>query len=133
MQYNKKFMKHFETPQNVGTLDEKLKNVGTGIVGSPACGDVMKIQIEVNEKEIIQDIKFKTYGCGAAIASTSYTTELAKGKPIKEALNLDNDKIIKDLDLPKSKVHCSFLAKKAIKKAITDYKNKNNCQNNELE
>ena len=126
MAYSDKLIDHFENPKNVGTLDKKDKNVGTGLVGAPECGDVMRLQIQVNEETgIIEDAKFKTFGCGSAIASSSLATEWLKGKSINEALEIDNMDIVEELALPPVKIHCSVLAEDAIKGAIEDYKAKN--------
>ncbi len=126
MAYSKKLIDHFENPRNVGTLDKNAKNVGTGLVGAPECGDVMRLQIQVNEETgIIEDAKFKTFGCGSAIASSSLATEWLKGKTIDEALEIDNMDIVEELALPPVKIHCSVLAEDAIKSAIADYKAKN--------
>ena len=124
--YSKELLKHFENPQNVGSLDQKDMSVGTGVVGSPACGDVMKLQIQVSEQGIIQDAKFKTFGCGSAIASSSYVTTLLLGKTIEEACSLRNIDVAEHLQLPPVKIHCSVLAEDAIKAAIKDYQNKSN-------
>ncbi|MBN2689279.1 MAG: Fe-S cluster assembly scaffold IscU [Gammaproteobacteria bacterium] len=127
MQYDKRVIEHFESPKNIGTLDENDKNVGTGMIGSPACGDVMKLQIKVkkeNGKEIIEDVKFKTYGCGSAIASSSLATEWIKGKTIEEALQVKDKDIARELKLPPIKIHCSVLAGQAIAAAVQDYRNK---------
>ncbi len=126
MAYSEKVLDHFSNPRNVGTLDKSKKNVGTGLVGAPECGDVMRLQIEVDESGIIKDAKFKTFGCGSAIASSSLATEWLKGKPIQEALEIDNMAIVEELELPPVKIHCSVLAEDAIKAAIEDYKKKNN-------
>jgi nitrogen fixation NifU-like protein len=126
MAYSEKLLEHFKTPKNVGTLDKDAKNVGTGLVGAPECGDVMRLQIEVDdESKVIKDAKFKTFGCGSAIASSSLATEWLKGKTIDEALAIDNMAIVEELALPPVKIHCSVLAEDAIKSAITDYKKKN--------
>ncbi|QCI24092.1 Fe-S cluster assembly scaffold IscU [Buchnera aphidicola (Macrosiphoniella sanborni)] len=125
MAYSKKVMDHYENPRNVGSFANSDSNVGSGLVGAPACGDVMKLQIKVNEKGIIEDACFKTYGCGSAIASSSLVTEWVKGKSIKEAESIKNTTIVKELELPPVKIHCSILAEDAIKAAIADYKNKN--------
>ncbi|XBC39742.1 MAG: Fe-S cluster assembly scaffold IscU [Buchnera aphidicola (Chaetogeoica yunlongensis)] len=125
MTYSKKVMDHYENPRNVGSFKNEDTNIGSGIVGAPACGDVMKLQIKVNENGIIQDACFKTYGCGSAIASSSLATEWIKGKSLKEAENIKNTNIAQELDLPPVKIHCSILAEDAIKAAITDYKSKN--------
>ena len=126
MAYSEKLIDHFENPKNVGTLNKEEKNVGTGLVGAPECGDVMRLQIQVNEETgIIEDAKFKTFGCGSAIASSSLATEWLKGKSIDEALEIDNMDIVEELALPPVKIHCSVLAEDAIKGAIEDYKAKN--------
>ena len=124
MAYSEKLMDHYEHPRNVGTLDVKDDNVGTGMVGAPACGDVMRLQIQVNEKGVIEDAKFKTYGCGSAIASSSLVTEWVKGKTLDEAGQLTNAAIAEELALPPVKIHCSILAEDAIKAAINDYRTK---------
>ena len=124
MAYSDKVLDHYENPRNVGSMDKEDPNVGTGMVGAPACGDVMKLQIKVNENGIIQDAKFKTYGCGSAIASSSLVTEWVKGKNVDEAGEIKNTAIAKELALPPVKIHCSILAEDAIKAAIHDYKNK---------
>ncbi|MCE2789382.1 MAG: Fe-S cluster assembly scaffold IscU [Saprospiraceae bacterium] len=127
MAYSEKLLDHFQNPKNVGTLDKSKKNVGTGLVGAPECGDVMRLQIEVDETtQTITDAKFKTFGCGSAIASSSLATEWLKGKSIDEALSIDNMAIVEELALPPVKIHCSVLAEDAIKSAIADYKKKNN-------
>ena len=123
--YHKKVIDHYENPRNVGSFDSKENNIGTGLVGAPACGDVMKLQIKVNDSGRIVDAKFKTFGCGSAIASSSYATEYIKGKNIKEAINVTNSDIAKYLNLPPVKLHCSMLAEDAIKSAIKDYKKNN--------
>lgn len=126
MAYSEKLLDHFKHPKNVGTLDKDKKNVGTGLVGAPECGDVMRLQIEVDEAtETIIDAKFKTFGCGSAIASSSLATEWLKGKSISEAMTIDNMAIVEELALPPVKIHCSVLAEDAIKSAIADYKKKN--------
>ncbi|MBK7806481.1 MAG: Fe-S cluster assembly scaffold IscU [Saprospiraceae bacterium] len=126
MAYSEKLLDHFKHPKNVGTLDKDKKNVGTGLVGAPECGDVMRLQIEVDEAtDTIIDAKFKTFGCGSAIASSSLATEWLKGKTINEALTIDNMAIVEELALPPVKIHCSVLAEDAIKSAIADYKKKN--------
>lgn len=124
MQYSDKLMDHYEHPRNVGTLDKNEKDVGTGMVGAPACGDVMRLQIKVNPEGIIEDAKFKTYGCGSAIASSSLVTEWVKGKSLDEAMQLSNEQIAEELALPPVKIHCSILAEDAIKAAIADYRQK---------
>ena len=126
MAYSKKLLEHFKHPKNVGTLNKSQKNVGTGLVGAPECGDVMRLQIEVDETSgIIKDAKFKTFGCGSAIASSSLATEWLKGKSVNEALTIDNMDIVEELALPPVKIHCSVLAEDAIKAAIKDYQIKN--------
>lgn len=124
MAYSEKVIDHYENPRNVGALDSKAKNVGTGMVGAPACGDVMRLQIQVNEQGIIEDAKFKTYGCGSAIASSSLLTEWVKGKTLDEAAQIKNVDIVEELALPPVKIHCSVLAEDAIKAAINDLKQK---------
>ena len=124
MAYSEKVIDHYENPRNVGKLDEADDSVGTGMVGAPACGDVMRLQIRVSEDGIIEDAKFKTYGCGSAIASSSLVTEWVKGKSIEEAAQLKNTQIAEELALPPVKIHCSILAEDAIKAAIEDYKKK---------
>jgi Fe-S cluster assembly scaffold IscU len=126
MAYSEKVLDHFKNPKNVGTLDKSKKNVGTGLVGAPECGDVMRLQIEVDaDSQTIVDAKFKTFGCGSAIASSSLATEWLKGKTIDQALSIDNMDIVEELALPPVKIHCSVLAEDAIKSAIADYKKKN--------
>ncbi|MED6275018.1 hypothetical protein CHARACLAT_022197 [Characodon lateralis] len=120
--YHKKVVDHYENPRNVGSLDKNKKNVGTGLVGAPACGDVMKLQIQVDENGKIADAKFKTFGCGSAIASSSLATEWVKGKSIDEALKIKNTDIAQELCLPPVKLHCSMLAEDAIKAALSDYR-----------
>jgi nitrogen fixation NifU-like protein len=124
MAYSEKVIDHYENPRNVGKLDEKADNVGTGMVGAPACGDVMRLQIQVNDDGIIEDAKFKTYGCGSAIASSSLLTEWVKGKDIDEAAQIKNTAIAEELALPPVKIHCSVLAEDAIKAAVKDIKAK---------
>ena len=124
MAYSDKVLDHYENPRNVGVLDKADPNVGTGMVGAPACGDVMKLQIRVNEQGVIEDAKFKTYGCGSAIASSSLLTEWVKGKTIEEAGKIKNTQIAEELALPPVKIHCSVLAEDAIKAAIADYQTK---------
>ncbi|STY99722.1 NifU-like protein [Moraxella lacunata] len=124
MAYSDKVIDHYENPRNVGNLDKNAKNVGTGMVGAPACGDVMRLQIQVGDDGIIEDAKFKTYGCGSAIASSSLVTEWLKGKTIDEARAIKNLDIAQELALPPVKVHCSVLAEDAIKAAIEDYQSK---------
>lgn len=126
MAYSNKVLDHFQNPRNVGVLDKSKKNVGTGLVGAPECGDVMRLQIEVDEETgVIRDAKFKTFGCGSAIASSSLATEWLKGKSVDEALTIDNMDIVEELALPPVKIHCSVLAEDAIKAAIKDYQEKN--------
>ena len=124
MAYSDKVIDHYENPRNVGKLDADSDNVGTGMVGAPACGDVMRLQIQVNDEGVIEDAKFKTYGCGSAIASSSLLTEWVKGKKLEEAAAIKNTEIAQELSLPPVKIHCSVLAEDAIKAAITDLKNK---------
>ena len=125
MAYSDKVLEHYEKPRNIGSLDTGSNRVGTGLVGAPACGDVMKLQIEVNEDEKIVDAKFKTFGCGSAIASSSLATEWVKGKSLDEAHTIQNTEIVEELSLPPVKIHCSVLAEEAIKAAIKDYREKN--------
>lgn len=126
MAYSNEVLDHYENPRNVGKMDEAKRNVGTGLVGAPACGDVMKLQIEVDPAtNTITDAKFKTFGCGSAIASSSLATEMIKGKSIDEAIEIKNSDIAKELSLPPVKIHCSMLAEDAIKSAIENYKSKN--------
>ena len=124
MAYGKKVLDHYENPRNVGILDKDANNVGTGMVGAPAWGDVMRLQIQVDDKGVIEDAKFKTYGCGSAIASSSLLTEWVKGKTVDEASEIKNTEIVDELELPPVKIHCSVLAEDAIKAAINDLKNK---------
>jgi nitrogen fixation NifU-like protein len=124
MAYSDKLLDHYENPRNVGTLNKDENDVGTGLVGAPACGDVMKLQIKVDEDGIIEDAKFKTFGCGSAIASSSLVTEWVKGKTVDEASEIKNTDIAQELALPPVKIHCSILAEDAIKAAISDYKSK---------
>jgi len=124
MAYSDKVVDHYENPRNVGSLDKMSDNVGTGLVGAPACGDVMKLQIRVSEDGVIEDAKFKTFGCGSAIASSSLVTEWVKGKTIDEASTIKNTEIATELALPPVKIHCSVLAEDAIKAAVMDYKSK---------
>lgn len=126
MSYSVKVLDHYENPRNVGSFDKADDGVGTGMVGAPACGDVMKLQIKVGEGGVIEDAKFKTYGCGSAIASSSLVTEWVKGKTLDEALDIKNTAIAEELALPPVKIHCSILAEDAIKAAVADYKNKQN-------
>ena len=124
MSYSNKVIDHYENPRNVGSLDKNDGDVGTGLGGAPACGDVMKLQIRVNEQGVIEDAKFKTFGCGSAIASSSLATEWIKGKTLDEAMGIKNTQIAEELALPPVKIHCSILAEDAIKAAITDYRAK---------
>jgi nitrogen fixation protein NifU and related proteins len=124
MAYSEKVIEHYENPRNVGSMDAADPNVGTGLVGAPACGDVMKLQIKVNEKGVIEDAKFKTFGCGSAIASSSLATEWIKGMTVDQAMDIKNTQIVEELNLPPVKIHCSVLAEDAIKSAIADYKKK---------
>jgi len=124
MAYSNKVLDHYENPRNVGKMDDKDKNVGTGMVGAPACGDVMRLQIKVNDKGLIEDAKFKTYGCGSAIASSSLLTEWVKGRTLDEARDIKNMDIVEELSLPPVKIHCSVLAEDAIKAAIADVNQK---------
>jgi len=125
MSYSEKVLDHYENPRNVGAMDKDDTSVGTGMVGAPACGDVMRLQIKVNEQGVIEDAKFKTYGCGSAIASSSLLTEWVKGKTLEEAGAIKNTEIAEELALPPVKIHCSVLAESAIKAAIEDYQSKN--------
>lgn len=125
MAYSDKVLDHYENPRNVGSLDKSAGNVGTGMVGAPACGDVMKLQIQVGDNGIIEDAKFKTYGCGSAIASSSLVTEMLKGKTLDEAQDIKNSAIAEELALPPVKIHCSVLAEDAIKAAVADFRSKN--------
>jgi nitrogen fixation NifU-like protein len=125
MAYSEKVLDHYEQPRNVGTLDKQDPNVGTGLVGAPACGDVMRLQIKVNpDTGVVEDAKFKTFGCGSAIASSSLVTEWVKGKTLDEAMALKNSQIVEELNLPPVKIHCSVLAEDAIKSAIADFRRK---------
>ncbi len=124
MAYSKKVIDHYENPRNVGSLDKDADDVGTGLVGAPECGDVMKLQLKISDDGMIEDAKFKTFGCGSAIASSSLATEWVKGKTIDEALEIRNTEIVEELALPPVKIHCSVLAEDAIKQAIEDYKRK---------
>ena len=124
MAYSEKVVDHYENPRNVGSLDKSDQSVGTGMVGAPACGDVMKLQIKVSATGVIEDAKFKTYGCGSAIASSSLVTEWVKGKSLDEAMSIRNTQIAEELALPPVKIHCSILAEDAIKAAVEDYRNK---------
>ena len=122
MAYSDKVIDHYENPRNVGTFDKTDESVGTGMVGAPACGDVMRLQIKVNDEGIIEDAKFKTYGCGSAIASSSLITEWVKGKSLDDALAIKNSEIAEELELPPVKIHCSILAEDAVKAAVADYR-----------
>ena len=124
MAYSEKVIDHYENPRNVGSLDKDDPNVGTGMVGAPACGDVMKLQIRVNDQGVIEDARFKTYGCGSAIASSSLVTEWVKGRTLDEAMAIRNNQIAEELALPPVKIHCSILAEDAIKAAVSDYRAK---------
>lgn len=124
MAYSEKVIDHYENPRNVGSLDKDDPSVGTGMVGAPACGDVMKLQIRVNEQGVIEDARFKTYGCGSAIASSSLVTEWVKGRTLDEAMSIRNNQIAEELALPPVKIHCSILAEDAIKAAVSDYRAK---------
>lgn len=124
MPYSDKVIDHYENPRNVGSFDKSSQDVGTGIVGAPECGDVMKLQLKINAQGVIEDAKFKTFGCGSAIASSSLATEMVKGKTIEEALQIKNTEIVQELALPPVKIHCSVLAEDAIKAAIHDYQSK---------
>ena len=124
MAYSEKVMEHYEKPRNIGSLDSGSQSVGTGLVGAPECGDVMKLQIQVDDNNKIIDAKFKTFGCGSAIASSSLATEWIKGKSLDEATSIQNTDIVKELSLPPVKIHCSVLAEDAIKRAIDDYRSK---------
>ena len=124
MAHSDKVIDHYENPRNVGTFDKNDESVGTGMVGAPACGDVMRLQIKVNDEGIIEDAKFKTYGCGSAIASSSLITEWVKGKSLDDALAIKNSEIAEELELPPVKIHCSILAEDAVKAAVADYKKK---------
>ena len=134
MAYSDKVIDHYTSPRNIGTLDKSKNTVGTGLVGAPECGDVMRLQIEVNpETGVIEDAKFKTFGCGSAIASSSLATEWLKGKTVDQALAIDNMEIVEELALPPVKIHCSVLAEDAIRQAINDYRVKNGMEPMELE
>ena len=124
MAYSDKVLDHYSNPRNVGTLDKNDPNVGTGVVGAPECGDVMKLQLKIRDDGVVEDAKFKTFGCGSAIASSSYVTELVKGKTVDEVLEINNTQIVKELSLPPVKIHCSVLAEDGIKAAIADWKKK---------
>lgn len=125
MAYSEKVIDHFKNPRNMGSLDKNDSRVGTGIVGAPECGDVMKLQLKINEDNVIEDAKFKTFGCGSAIASSSLATEWVKGKSVDEALKIKNTDIVNELSLPPVKIHCSVLAEDALKAALSDYMDKN--------
>jgi nitrogen fixation NifU-like protein len=126
MAYSEKVIEHYENPRNVGSFDKDDPNIGTGLVGAPACGDVMKLQLKISDDGIIEDAKFKTFGCGSAIASSSLATEWVKGMTIDQAMEIKNTQIVEELNLPPVKIHCSVLAEDAIKSAIADYKAKRN-------
>jgi nitrogen fixation NifU-like protein len=126
MAYNEKVIDHYENPRNVGSMDKEDPNVGTGLVGAPACGDVMKLQLRISNEGVIEDAKFKTFGCGSAIASSSLITEWVKGKSVNEAMKIKNTEVAEHLSLPPVKIHCSVLAEDAIKAAIADYQSKQN-------
>ena len=128
MAYSDKVIDHYENPRNVGTFDKGDDSVGTGMVGAPACGDVMRLQIKVNDEGIIEDAKFKTYGCGSAIASSSLITQWVKGKSLDDALAIKNSEIAEELELPPVKIHCSILAEDAVKAAVADYRKKKEAQ-----
>jgi nitrogen fixation NifU-like protein len=132
MAYSDKVIDHYENPRNVGSFDKSDASVGTGMVGAPACGDVMKLQIKVNEQGIIEDAKFKTYGCGSAIASSSLVTEWVKGKSLDQALGIKNTQIAEELALPPVKIHCSILAEDAIKAAVQDYQAKHTLEQKQV-
>jgi len=129
MAYSKQVLDHYENPRNVGSFDKHDDSVGTGLVGAPACGDVMRLQIKVNDDGVIEDAKFKTYGCGSAIASSSLVTEWVKGRSLEDVLKIKNTDIVEHLSLPPVKIHCSVLAEDAIRAAIADYKQKNDNSN----
>lgn len=124
MSYSDKVLDHYSNPRNVGSLDKNSEDVGTGVVGAPECGDVMKLQLKISDDGIVEDAKFKTFGCGSAIASSSYVTELVKGKTVDECLTIKNTHIVQELSLPPVKIHCSVLAEDGIKAAIADWKKK---------
>ena len=124
MAYSDKLIKHFEDPQNMGSMDRSDPSVGTGLIGAPACGDVMKLQLQINDEGIIEDAKFKTFGCGSAIASSSLVTTMVKGRSINEAEQIENAEIARELELPPVKIHCSVLVEDAIKAAIADFRKK---------
>ncbi len=125
MAYSDKVLDHYENPRNVGSFPKDEANVGTGVVGAPECGDVMKLQLKINDDGVIEDARFKTFGCGSAIASSSYVTELVKGKSLEDAMKIKNTQIVQELALPPVKIHCSVLAEDAIKAAISDWKKRN--------
>jgi nitrogen fixation NifU-like protein len=127
--YSDKVLSHYENPQNVGTLDKNDPSVGTGLVGAPACGDVLRLQIKVNDQGLIEDARFKTYGCGSAIASSSLVTEWVQGKTLDQALEIKNNQIAEELALPPVKIHCSILAEDAIRAAVEDYRKKHDNSN----
>jgi nitrogen fixation NifU-like protein len=131
MAYSEKVIDHMENPRNVGSMDKMDPAVGTGMVGAPACGDVMKLQLKINDDGIIEDAKFKTFGCGSAIASSSLITTMVKGKSVEYAMSISNSNIAEELSLPPVKIHCSVLAEDAIKAAIKDWENKHNANNND--
>ena len=131
MAYSQKVVDHYENPQNVGSLDKSDPAVGTGVVGAPACGDVMKLQLKISDDGIIEEAKFKTFGCGSAIASSSLVTTMVKGKKVEEAIKITNSVIAKELSLPPVKIHCSVLAEDAVKAAIENWKEKNSVSNND--
>ncbi len=131
MPYSEKVIEHYENPRNVGSFDKADPSVGTGIVGAPECGDVMKLQLKINEQGVIEDAKFKTFGCGSAIASSSLATEMVKGRTLDEALQIKNTEIVQELSLPPVKIHCSVLAEDAIRAAIADYQKKQELKNAE--
>ena len=124
MAYSEKVLDHYSNPRNVGSLPKDDPNVGTGVVGAPECGDVMKLQLKISDEGVVEDAKFKTFGCGSAIASSSYVTELVKGKTVDQVMTIKNTDIVQELSLPPVKIHCSVLAEDAIKSAIADYKKK---------
>lgn len=133
MAYSEKVLDHFKNPRNLGSMDKNDAKVGTGVVGAPECGDVMKLQLKINEDNVIEDAKFKTFGCGSAIASSSLATEWVKGKTIEEALKIKNTDIVNELSLPPVKIHCSVLAEDALKAALNDYMTKNGKSNADTE
>ena len=127
-EYSPKVIEHYRNPRNVGSFAKDEPNVGTGIVGAPECGDVMKLQLKISDEGVVEDARFKTFGCGSAIASSSYVTELVKGKPIEDVMNIKNTVIVQELSLPPVKIHCSVLAEDAIKAAINDWKSRRSGQ-----